>query len=63
MTKSTYGLRFREVPSLGRAWSAINGRGAGEDFSGPSHVPSQGNNPNIALTRPQVIGPLTLVGQ
>ena len=25
--------------------------------------PSQGDNPNIALTRPQVIGPLTLVGQ
>ena len=25
--------------------------------------PGQGDNPNIALTRPQIIGPLTLVGQ
>jgi hypothetical protein len=25
--------------------------------------PGQGDNPNIALTRPQAIGPLTLVGQ
>ena len=24
--------------------------------------PSQGDNPNIALTRPQIISPLTLVG-
>jgi hypothetical protein len=24
--------------------------------------PGQGDNPNIALTRPQVISPLTLVG-
>jgi hypothetical protein len=25
--------------------------------------PGQGDNPNVALTRPQVIGSLTLVGQ
>jgi hypothetical protein len=24
--------------------------------------PGQGDNPNIALTRPQIISPLTLVG-
>lgn len=31
--------------------------------AGPTQSPSQGDNPNIALTRPQFISPLTLVGQ
>ncbi|MEO6825683.1 MAG: hypothetical protein ABI255_08050, partial [Microbacteriaceae bacterium] len=26
------------------------------------NAPSQGGNPNVALTRPQLISPLTLVG-
>ena len=32
------------------------------DISGPSHIPSQGDNPNIALTSPHITNPLTLVG-
>ena len=32
-------------------------------MSGPSQDSSQGDNPNIALTRPHNIGPLTLFGQ
>jgi hypothetical protein len=33
-------------------------------FAGPlSEAPSQGDNPNIALTRPQNTRPLTLVGE
>ena len=34
-----------------------------ERFSGPIQNPGQDNNPNTVLTRPQAIGPLTLVGQ
>ncbi len=29
----------------------------------PFSIPSQGDNPNVALTRPQDIRPLTLVGE
>jgi hypothetical protein len=32
-------------------------------ISGPSENPGQGDDPNIAPTRPQAFGPLTLVGQ
>ncbi len=43
---------------------------SGDKGEGPEEIlpalhqdSSQGDNPNIALTRPQVISPLTLVGQ
>jgi hypothetical protein len=39
-------------------------RGGGPTFNaGPRQNPSQGDNPNVALTRPHIIGPLTLVGR
>ncbi|BDZ45874.1 hypothetical protein GCM10025866_17830 [Naasia aerilata] len=31
--------------------------------TGPHQDPSQGDNPNITLTRPQITRPLTLVGE
>jgi hypothetical protein len=47
----------------------FEGRQARQSETAPDEVedrfenPGQGDNPNIALTRPQAIGPLTLVGQ
>ena len=39
------------------------GKGADTRIVGPFQTPSQGDNPNIALTRPQSTRPLTLVGE
>jgi hypothetical protein len=36
---------------------------AGDSIADHFENPGQGANPNSALTRPQAIGPLTLVGQ
>ena len=40
-----------------------NGEMAAREADDHFENPGQGDNPNIALTRPQAIGPLTLVGQ
>ena len=51
----------RECPEdrTGTALAKQKGR---NDVPALREDPSQGDNPNIALTRPQIISPLTLVG-
>jgi hypothetical protein len=45
------------------AGGAPNGEMAAREADDHFENPGQGTNPNSALTRPQAIGPLTLVGQ
>jgi hypothetical protein len=53
----TSGGRCADVMTTGK-------RGGGPTFNADPHQnPSQGDNPNVALTRPHIIGPLTLVGR
>ncbi len=49
----------REEPLSGAPNEKRSGAGGS---SGPAMYSGQGDNPNIALTRPQAIRPLTLVG-
>jgi len=55
------GVETRGVETRGVETRGVEMR-KGRSMTGPSQVPRQGDNPNIALTRPQIISPLTLVG-
>lgn|GEM_PF-3393578 len=56
-----YGVRERH-PAEGVDRDPDKGKGPVSN-TGPHQNPSQGDNPNVALTRPHIIGPLTLVGR
>ena len=56
---------FHWAVSLGRPdeqYGAGMENGTGPRRPIPFQAPGQGNNPNTALTRPQAMNPLTLVG-